>query len=151
MTSRITNDKNSYTTNPFPLENGGGFNTNENDDDMSEASSIAITDSDVTDTDRAGRSHGSEEEVLARKETKAVCHLRVLVIFILIACAVAISIVIYNLTRTSEINAFEIQFEGASGKVLKAFEDILRVKLGAVASLTVAMTTHGTFIEYGKV
>ena len=83
-----------------------------------------------------------EKDHIGGKETRAVCHLRILVILVLITCATAVAVTIYNLTYRSEVNAFETQYNGASEKVLKAFEDIIRVKLGALASLTVAMTTH---------
>jgi hypothetical protein len=80
---------------------------------------------------------------LVAKETRIVLMLRIAVIFVLIACATAVAFTIYNLTKTSEIDAFKIQYEGASEKVLNAFEDILLVHAGSLASLSVAITTQG--------
>jgi hypothetical protein len=98
--------------------------------------------------DDAGTSTGasdedSEKNQIAAKETRAVLKLRISVIVVLIACAIAVSITIYHLTQASEYNAFQIQYRGAADKVLKAFEDVLEVHAGALASLSVAMTTHG--------
>jgi hypothetical protein len=87
---------------------------------------------------------------LVAKETKAVLKLRVAVIFVLIACATAVACTIYHLTHSSEVDEFEIQFEGASEKVLKAFQDVLLIHAGALSSLTVAITTQGKFTRSTK-
>jgi hypothetical protein len=110
------------------------------------------------DENNDSKTNFSDEQVgdfqsnqLAVKETRAVLLLRVAVILALVTCAIAVSISIYKLTRASEHEAFQIQYEGASGKVLKAFEDILQVHAGALASLSVAITTQGENIVQRKV
>jgi hypothetical protein len=69
--------------------------------------------------------------------------LRIAVIIVLVVCATAIAFTIYHITQSAEIGEFNIQYEGASEKVLKAFEDVLRVHAGALSSLSVAITTQG--------
>jgi hypothetical protein len=90
-----------------------------------------------------GKDRNKQSDQLAVKETNAVLKLRFAVIFVLIACATSVAVTIYHLTQNSESKAFQIQYEGASEKVLKAFEDILLVHVGALSSLTVAITTQG--------
>ena len=87
----------------------------------------------------------SDSNQIAGKETRAVLKLRVSVIVVLVACAVAVSTAIYKLTHASEHEAFQIQYKGSAEKVMKAFEDILEVQTGALASLSVAITTQGKY------
>ena len=101
-------------------------------------------------SDCRSTSSGRDDEVnesnqIAGKETKAVLKLRVSVIVVLVACAVAVSMAIYKLTHASEHEAFQIQYKGSAEKVMKAFEDILEVQTGALASLSVAITTQGKY------
>jgi hypothetical protein len=103
-------------------------------------------DEDISDN-RSSISGRDDEECesnqIAGKETRAVLKLRVSVIVVLVACAIAVSTAIYKLTHASEHEAFQIQYKGSAEKVMKAFEDILEVHAGALASLSVAITTQG--------
>jgi hypothetical protein len=109
-----------------------------------------LDDDDASDSKASGcradsvneNNHSSQ---LAEKETKAVFKLRVAVVFVLLACATTVAVAIYHLTQTSENEAYEIQYQAASDKVLKAFEDILVVHAGSLSSLTVAITTQGSY------
>jgi hypothetical protein len=107
------------------------------DDDASDSKPITFS--------RDGKDCNMGSDQLALNETKAVLKLRVAVIFVLVACATAVAVTIYHLTQASENEAFQIQYEGASDKVLKAFEDVLLVHAGALSSLTVAITTQGKY------
>jgi hypothetical protein len=80
---------------------------------------------------------------IAAKETRDVFKLRVSVVLVLLVCAISVSIAIYKLTQASEQEAFQIQYKASSDKIMKAFQDIFEVQAGALASLAVAMTTHG--------
>jgi hypothetical protein len=98
-----------------------------------------------TGGDSDGENRGTDQ--LVAKETNAVLKLRFAVIFVLVACATTVAVTIYHLTQSSEIDAFKIQYEGASDKVLQAFENVLLVHVGALSSLTVAITTQGKYTK----
>ena len=85
----------------------------------------------------------AERDQLAQKETRDVFRLRVLVVIVLLLAAVAISIVIYIITRNAEVDEFETQYKGLADTVLRAFEDIITQKLGAISSVGVAAIAHG--------
>ena len=84
-----------------------------------------------------------QAEELAQRETEQVFRLRVLVILVLLAAAVAVSYTTYRITKSGEDDEFESAFVGASDKILETFEDILTQKVGAVASLALATVAHG--------
>jgi hypothetical protein len=107
-------------------------NTHDDEDISDNRSSISGRDDEESDSNQ-----------IAGKETRAVLKLRMSVIVVLVACAIAVSTAIYKLTHASEHEAFQIQYKGSAEKVMKAFEDILEVQAGALASLSVAITTQG--------
>jgi hypothetical protein len=76
---------------------------------------------------------------LAKAETKQVFRLRVLVVSLLIAAATSISVTIYYITRTAEIEEFEAQYYGSAEKIIDALQEVL-VKMAAVSGLAVAAT-----------
>ena len=78
---------------------------------------------------------------LAREETKQVFRLRVAVVLILIAAATSVSLAVYFITKNSETEEFEIQYNGVANKILSNFEEIM-VEMSAVSGLAVAATTH---------
>jgi hypothetical protein len=88
------------------------------------------------------QSVSSDEEQLAQKETTAVFHLRLLVLFALCCAAVLVSVAIYFITSNAEEHEFLGQFEGNAIKVLGSFEEIVGQKLGAIASLAVSFTSY---------
>jgi hypothetical protein len=92
------------------------------------------------------QTNGSDKEVqedLSKNETRGVFRLRVLVILVILSAAAVVSVVVYVSTKQGELDTFESQYEGASTKVLEAFEDIVLSKLGAASSLAVATIAHG--------
>jgi hypothetical protein len=85
----------------------------------------------------------SDREQLAQKETRIVFGLRLLVILVLLLAAIAVSVVVYYITRNAEVDEFETQYKALADTVLRAFEDIVTQKLGALSSLSVAVIAHG--------
>lgn len=77
------------------------------------------------------------KDLLSRK----VVRLRVLVIIALLLAAAAVSSVIYLVTRNSEMDEFEIQFEGNAEKVIESFTDIIK-EMGAISGLGVAASAN---------
>ena len=82
------------------------------------------------------------EQELSKKESKHVLRLRLLVLTALVTLAVSVSVVVYMFIAHSEMNEFESQYEGASGKVIETFEEILN-RLGSVSSLGISLTAYG--------
>jgi hypothetical protein len=70
-----------------------------------------------------------------------VVRLRVLVIVALLLAAAAVSTVIYVITRNSEMEEFELQFEGNAEKVIESFTEIVKT-MGAISGLGVAISAH---------
>jgi hypothetical protein len=85
----------------------------------------------------------SDKYQLAQKETQDVFLLRVLVVVVLLNAAVAVSVVVFFITKNAEVDEFETQFEALAETVLRAFEDIITQRLGAISSVGVAAIAHG--------
>ena len=76
---------------------------------------------------------------LARKETKQVLRLRVLVVLILVAAAASISAAIFYIVRSSEIDEFETIYYGSADKIVDALQEVV-VEMSSVSALAVAAT-----------
>jgi hypothetical protein len=61
----------------------------------------------------------------------------------LLFAAVAVSVVVYLITRDAEIDEYETQYKALADTVLRAFEDIVTQKMGAISSVGVAAIAHG--------
>ena len=85
----------------------------------------------------------SEKMTLAKKETRAVLGLRLLVFAVLLVAAIAVCIIIYFITSGSEEEEYKTQYEGAVTKITEAFVGIVDTRLSAISSLGVAMIAHG--------
>ena len=105
------------------------------------------SDSFMSDTEVGSKategSSEAEKDQLAQKETRDVFLLRVLVVIVLLLAAVAVSVVVYFITRNAEVDEFETQYTALADTVLRAFEDIITQKLGAISSVGVAAIAHG--------
>jgi hypothetical protein len=98
-----------------------------------------------SDEDRSGDtstdSKKSDDSKLAKKETAEVFRLRFLVILALIGAAAGVSIVVYYITRSSQKEEFEIQYEDAAETAIQSFEDII-VAMTAISGLGVAASAN---------
>lgn len=101
---------------------------------------------DLTNTGTSKSSKSSDEHKLdlAKRETKAVFRLRLLVFLALMLACLAVSTIVYQITMRSEWNEYETQFEGAAEKVLETFLDVARGRLGIIASLAVTLTSSAS-------
>jgi hypothetical protein len=81
------------------------------------------------------------KDQLSRKETTAVFRLRVVVSLALLLAAAAVSYVVYFITRKAEMDAFEVQYEGAAEKVVISFTDIVE-EIGAISGLGLAASAY---------
>ena len=93
--------------------------------------------------------HGSSKtqqdsvvDSIARKDTKAACHLRVLVIALFIFMSVFVPIIIYITARKNEENSFNSEFDALATKVVDSFEFNVARKLGAIDSLDISVTSY---------
>ena len=88
-----------------------------------------------------------EEEtahLFAKSETRYVLRLRILVFLALLCAALAVSLTVYFVTTNAEHQQFEVGLEGYSQKIIESFEDILAVRIGAVANLA------STYTEFAR-
>jgi hypothetical protein len=95
-------------------------------------------------TSASGSSKENDEDADVIKDylSTKVVRLRVIVIIVLLLAAAAVSTVIYLITRNSEIDEFEIQYEGNAEKVIESFTDIVK-EMGAISGLGVAASANG--------
>lgn len=93
-----------------------------------------------------------EEEIkveLAKRETIIVTRLRILVFLVLLLAAISVSLVVYYITTQAENQESDNQYETAADKVLEQFVEGAKIRLGAVASLAVAVVAHGVDHQVG--
>jgi hypothetical protein len=110
--------------------------SSEGDENSKSAGTRTSTDSRKTDD-----SIEAMKEELAKKETIAVCRLRVVVITVLLCAAAAICLVVYFVTKNAEHDEFHSQYEGVAEKVIQSFGDII-VEMAAISGLGVAASAH---------
>jgi hypothetical protein len=96
----------------------------------------------MSESGRSEYSSEQDEELFAKKETRAVFQLRVLVLLVLFLAAVAVSLVVYFITTQAEAAEFKAQYDGNAIKVLKSFQQIVAEKIGSISSLDVAFTSY---------
>jgi effector-binding domain-containing protein len=106
-----------------------------------ETSHSAGTHTSSGDSRKTDESIEGIREELAKKETIAVCRLRVLVIVVLICAATAVCLVVFFTTKYAEEDEFDIQYEGVAEKVIQSFGDII-VEMAAISGLGVAASAH---------
>jgi hypothetical protein len=116
---------------------------NSNASGDSYANSCSVSSDDTPSSRATEGSSDAEKEQLAAKESKTVFLLRVVVIIVLLLAAVAVSVVVYLITRNAEIDEYETQYKALADTVLRAFEDIVTQKMGAISSVGVAAIAHG--------
>lgn len=72
-------------------------------------------------TSMSGQELLEEKERMFQNESKQVAKLKRLVLLIMIVTAIAVSTVVYFITRNAEIHQFEAMYEGAAEKVLSEY------------------------------
>lgn len=109
-------------------------------DELSQASSESES---KKSSSNGGRSDDEARQILSKQESEDVFRLRVTVILVLFAAAMAVSASIFLMISTSEHQEFENQFEGIAERIVDAFEGIPQQRIGAVSSLAIAASAHG--------
>ena len=85
-------------------------------------------------------SDNEAEKLLAQSETRYVLRLRILVFLALLLAALAVSLTVYFVTANSEQEQFMVGFEGNAQKLMDSFDEIVNVRIGAIANLAVTFT-----------
>ena len=78
--------------------------------------------------------------MFAKRETRYVLRLRILVFLALLFAALGVSLTVYFVTSNAEYEQFEVGYEGYSQKLIESFDDILAVRIGAIANLACTFT-----------
>ena len=117
-----------------------------NDSSSASVSSYQTRDKDSTDpedhstTAYTKKSDEEAEKLLAKGETRYVLRLRILVFVALLLAALAVSLTVYFITKGAEEQQFQAGFDGTAQKLLDSFNEIIEVKIGAIADLSVTIT-----------
>jgi NADH:ubiquinone oxidoreductase subunit 5 (subunit L)/multisubunit Na+/H+ antiporter MnhA subunit len=82
---------------------------------------------------------------LARKETWTVHSLKLAVLVVLVASAVAAAVLVHDYATDSETARFRDQFESDANKVLEAIGSSLEKTLSAMDSLSVTLVTYAQY------
>jgi hypothetical protein len=152
-----TNLDTSKTTSPFDSKESDelkemAFLNHESGDelsvDLSESPSadgtddLANTGSDLASNKNDSSGDDDEDKIEFTPEmTRNIFRLRAAVVVVLVAAGVITGIV-YSIIKGKETEDFELNYEGASSKILEAFQGIVTEKLQAVTSLAIAATAH---------
>eukprot|EP00339_Tiarina_fusa_P025260 CAMPEP_0117016014 /NCGR_PEP_ID=MMETSP0472-20121206/12683_1 /TAXON_ID=693140 ORGANISM="Tiarina fusus, Strain LIS" /NCGR_SAMPLE_ID=MMETSP0472 /ASSEMBLY_ACC=CAM_ASM_000603 /LENGTH=1517 /DNA_ID=CAMNT_0004719937 /DNA_START=135 /DNA_END=4688 /DNA_ORIENTATION=+ len=115
-------------------------NTSNEDSGSQSKSNI---DSSLSDSNATGSSpkDSAEAEIIASKVSKQVFWLKMAVLLVLVLAAVLVATAVYLSTQRSEQNAFESAFQDDVVKVYDTFKFSVERKLGAIDSLSIAITS----------
>ena len=84
----------------------------------------------------------SVADSIARKDTKAAFHLRVLVIALFVFMSIFVPIIIFISARSNEEEGFKSEFRALATKVIDSFKFNVARKLGAIDSLDISVTSY---------
>jgi class 3 adenylate cyclase len=114
-----------------------------NEDSNSQSISKSNIDSSLSDSNATGATpkDSAEAEIIASKVSKQVFWLKMTVLFVLVFAAVLVATAVYLSTQRSEENAFESAFYDDVVKVYDTFKFTVERKLGAIDSLSIAITS----------
>jgi hypothetical protein len=79
---------------------------------------------------------------LAKRETKVIGWLRVIVFLVLVAVATTVCILVYGYAKGNEKEKFENAFEDYSTKVIDSFRSNAARRVAAIDGLSMAFTSH---------
>jgi hypothetical protein len=83
----------------------------------------------------------TDYKTLARRETKVVKVLRVLVLVLLFVTATITSVGVYFYTSNEETQNFESGYKRNAQRIIESFHDAVERRLGAVNSMATAVTS----------
>ena len=112
-----------------------------NDDDLC---SFGDLEDEFTATDSKHRQEESSP-VIAKRESRRVLHLRLLVLLVLVLAAITTALLIYFYIVNSERIAFEQQFSEFSAKVVAGVGSTFETTFGAIDVLSASILSHAHY------
>jgi hypothetical protein len=91
---------------------------------------------------RANKESATDYKALARRETKAVNVLRVLVLVVLFVTATLASVGVYIYLSNEETNNFEKGYQANAQRIIESFHDAVERRLGAINSMGTSITSY---------
>jgi hypothetical protein len=91
---------------------------------------------------RANKECETDYKTLAKRETKAVSVLRVLVLVLLFVTATLTSVGVYFHVSNEETQMFESGYHANAQRIVESFHDAVERRMGAVNSMATAITSH---------
>jgi hypothetical protein len=91
---------------------------------------------------RANKECETDYKRLARRETKAVNVLRVLVLVLLLVTATLTSVGVYFYTSNEEKQNFEVEYQANAERIIESFHDAVERRLGAINSMATSITSY---------
>jgi hypothetical protein len=91
---------------------------------------------------RAERDREPDYKTLARRETKIVKVLRVLVLVLLLVTATLASVGVYFYTSNEETQNFESGYQANAQRIVELFHDAVERRMGAINSVATVITSH---------
>jgi hypothetical protein len=91
---------------------------------------------------RANKDCEPDYKTLARKETKIVNVLRVLVLVLLLVTTTLTSVGVHFYTSNEETQKFESTYQANAQRIVESFHDAVERRLGAINSMATGITSH---------
>ena len=91
---------------------------------------------------RTNKDCGIDYKTLAKRETKAVNVLRVLVLVLLFVAATLTSVGVYFYLSNEETQNFESGYQANAQRIVESFHDAVERRLGAINSMATAITSY---------
>jgi hypothetical protein len=91
---------------------------------------------------RANKECDTDYKTLARRETKAVNVLRVLVLVLLLVATTLTSVRVYIHLSNEETQMFESGYQANAQRIIESFHDAVERRMGAINSMATAVTSH---------
>ena len=91
---------------------------------------------------RANKECETDYKTLAKRETKIVNVLRVLVLVLLLVTATLTSVGVYFYTSNEEAQMFESAYQANAQRIVESFHDAVERRMGAINSMATAITSH---------
>ncbi|KAL7572637.1 hypothetical protein ACA910_010388 [Epithemia clementina (nom. ined.)] len=113
---------------------------NNNDEDFFGSEKISLNE--FNDEDEVESKNNDHHALIAKRETKQIFRLRVLVFSVLFLSMVLVSVVTYYYTSTNEQTGFEEAFKDNAGKVLQSLGASLDKALAGVDAFVVSMLSY---------
>jgi len=132
------NNKNDFESSNY---SASGFDYADGNDNNDESTTGRPDDEELGQVDELEERKKIVEQVLARREQRTVCSLKILLFLVLAASATAVALLTYYFTSQWETKQFVVQFGEDSNKVMQSIGTSLDLTLEGLDALTVSMVS----------